>query len=161
MMEISGEQRIQASRQQVWKALNNPNVLRKCIPNCETLDKKSPTEMVATIKVKVAFVSAAFKSDITLSNINAPESYTITSEGSSGMVGSIKSTMNVHLREDNAETVVDYTLGAELGGKLGMLGSKMVDGAAKKMARKFFEKLSKIISAKNETAAAATAPSEA
>jgi carbon monoxide dehydrogenase subunit G len=161
-MDISGEQRIPASRQQVWKALNNPNVLKKCIPNCESLDKKSPTEMVATIKVKIAFLSASFKSNVTLTNLNAPESYTIITEGSSMIVGSIKSHTDVHLREENAETVVHYTIGAEFGGKLAMLGSKMADGSAKKAAQKFFEKLGKIVVAKNETAAtAAAAPSGA
>lgn len=161
-MDISGEQRIPASREQVWKALNNPNVLKKCIPNCEALEKKSPTEMIATIKIKVAFISTSFKSSITLTNIKAPESYTIASEGSSGIAGSIKGSTDVHLREDNAETVVDYTIRAELSGKLAMLGSKMIDSSARKVAQKFFEKLSKIMVAKAEAAAAAAAaPSQA
>ncbi len=154
-MDISGEQRIPASREQVWKALNNPNVLRKCLPNCEALEKKSPTEMVATIKIKVAFISTSFKSNITLTNIKAQESYTIISEGSSSIAGSIKASMDVHLRDDNAETVVDYTIRAELAGKLAMLGSKMIDSSAKKAAQKFFEKLCKIMVAKAEAAAAA------
>jgi carbon monoxide dehydrogenase subunit G len=152
-MDMSGEQRIAASRQQVWKALNNPNVLRKCIPNCESMEKKSPTEMVATIKIKVAFISTSFKSDIKLTNVNPPESYTLVSEGSS-IAGAIKASIDVRLSEDNGETLVNFTIRAEIGGKLGMLGSKMIDSSAKKFATHFFEKLSKIIAAKNEAALA-------
>lgn len=149
-MDISGEQRIPVCREQIWKALNNPNILRKCIPNCESVEKVSPTEMVATLKVKVTFVSATFKSTITLANLNAPESYTLVTEGSGGLIGSLKSSTDVHLREEGNETVVTYRTRAEIGGKLALLGSKMIDASARKMVTKFFERLTKIMTDKTQ-----------
>jgi hypothetical protein len=156
-MDMSGEQRIEARREQVWKALNNANVLRKCIPNCESMDKKSPTEWVATIKVKVAFISASFKTSITLTNIKPAESYTLVSDGSAALVGSLKSSTDVQLRDDGGATLLNYTIRAEIGGKFAMLGSKMIDSTAQKMAAKFFEKLNKIILEKNQAKAATEA----
>lgn len=148
-MDMSGEQRIQASREQVWKALSNAYVLRRCIPNCESIEKKSPTDWVATIKVKVAFISATFKTNITLANIKPAESYTLVSEGSASLVGTLKSSTDVQLRDDGDATVIGYTIRAELGGKFALLGSKMIDSSAHKMAGKFFEKLNKIVMEKS------------
>ena len=144
-MDISGEERIAASRDAVWAALNNPNVLKKCIPGCESMERKSPTEMIATVKVKVGPVSASFKGNITLANLNPPESYTLVSEGSGGMAGFAKGSTDVQLREEGGETVVTYTVNAQIGGKLAMLGSSLINSSSKKLAVKFFEKLSKIV----------------
>ena len=147
-MDISGEQRVPASREKVWKALNNPNMLKKCIPNCQSIEKVSPTEMVATLKIKVTFITASFKTTIKLENLKAPESYTLVTEGSGSFAGSVKSSTDVKLREDGEETVVSYTTRAEIEGKLAMLGSKMIDSSARKLVTKFFEKLTKVMAEK-------------
>ena len=143
-MDMTGEERISASREIVWHALNSPNVLRKCIPNCEKLEKKSPTQMLATIKFKVGPIPATFKGHVTLANLNAPESYTIVVDGQGGLAGSAKGTCDVKLTEDGDQTILTYTVGAEITGALAKLGSKMIDTSAKKIATSFFKKFSKI-----------------
>lgn len=144
-MEMSGEERIAASRDRVWAALNNPDILRRCIPGCETLEASSPTEFAATIKIKIGPVSASFKGNVTLSNLNPPESYTISGEGSGGIAGFAKGGADVVLTEENGETVLTYKTQAKIGGKLAMLGSRLIDSSSKKLAGQFFEKLGKIL----------------
>ncbi|MBL0371823.1 carbon monoxide dehydrogenase subunit G [Rhizobium sp. KVB221] len=149
-MDMTGEERIPASRDVVWAALNNPNVLRKCIPGCQTMEKKSPTEMTATVKIKVGPVSASFKGDVTLTDLNPPESYTITGEGSGGIAGFAKGSSEVRLTEDGDATILNYTVKAQIGGKLAMLGSRLIDSSSKKLAAQFFEKLNKAIAKRAE-----------
>ena len=143
-MDITGEERISAKREIVWQALNSPNVLRKCSPNCESLDKKSPTQMLATVKFKVGPIPATFKGDVTLTNRNPPESYTIIVDGQGGIAGSAKGTCDVKLVEDGEETVLTYKVGAQMSGALAKLGAKMIDASAKKVATNFFKKFGKI-----------------
>lgn len=143
-MDMTGEERISAKREIVWQALNSPNVLRKCIPNCESLDKKSPTQMLATVKFKVGPIPATFKGDVTLTNRNPPESYTIVVDGQGGIAGSAKGTCDVRLIEDGDETVLTYKVGAQMSGALAKLGAKMIDASAKKVATNFFKKFGKI-----------------
>jgi len=149
-MDMTGEERIPASRDIVWAALNNPHVLRKCIPGCASMEKKSPTEMMATVKFKIGPVSAAFKGNVTLTNLNPPESYTITTEGAGGVAGFAKGSSDVQLREEGGETILTYTVKAQIGGKLAMLGSRLIDSSLKKVAAQFFEKLNKVIAKKAE-----------
>lgn len=149
-MEMSGEQRIPASRDVVWAALNNPNILKKCIPGCESIERKSPTELEAKLKMKVGPISASFKGDVKLTNLNPPESYTITAEGGGGLVGSIKSSSDVTLREEGGETILTYKAKAQVGGRLAMLGSKLIDSSSKKLTKQFFERLGKIIAKRAE-----------
>lgn len=143
-MDMTGEARIAAKREIVWQALNSPNVLRKCIPNCETLDKKSPTHMLATIKFKVGPIPATFKGDVTLANLNPPESYTIVVDGQGGLAGSAKGTCDVTLVADGDETVLTYKVGAQMSGALAKLGAKMIESSAKKVATQFFKKFGKL-----------------
>lgn len=143
-MDMTGEERISAKREIVWQALNSPNVLRKCIPNCESLDKKSPTQMLATVKFKVGPIPATFKGDVTLTNRNPPESYTIVVDGQGGIAGSAKGTCDVTLVEDGDETVLTFKAGAQMNGALAKLGAKMIDASAKKVATSFFKKFGKI-----------------
>jgi hypothetical protein len=157
-MDMTGEERIAASREVVWQALNSPNVLRKCIPNCEELEKKSPTELKATVKFKIGPISASFKGDVTLTNLNPPESYTIVVDGQGGLAGSAKGTCDVKLTQDGEETVLTYTVGAQMGGRLAMLGSKMIDSSSKKVATSFFKKFGKI--AAKRAAKAANKPAK-
>jgi uncharacterized protein len=153
-MDMTGEERIAAKREIVWSALNSPNVLRKCIPNCEKLEKKSPTEMAATVKIKVGPISASFKGNVTLTNLNPPESYTITAEGQGGIAGFAKGSSDVTLVEDGDETVLTYVIKAQMGVKLAMLGSRMIDSSSKKLAAQFFTKFNKVVAKKAAKAAA-------
>jgi carbon monoxide dehydrogenase subunit G len=143
-MDMTGEERISAKREIVWQALNSPNVLRKCITNCESLEKKSPNHMVATVKFKVGPIPATFKGDVTLANLNAPESYTIIVDGQGGLAGSAKGTCDVTLVQEGDETVLTYKVGAQMNGALAKLGAKMIEGSAKKVATSFFKKFGKI-----------------
>lgn len=147
-MEMNGEERIAAPRQLVWEALNDPDVLRECIPGCESLEKSSDTEMSAAVKIKIGPVSAKFTGDVTLENINAPESYTISGEGKGGIAGFAKGGADVKLVEDGAETVLTYDVKAQVGGKLAQLGSRLIDSTSKKLASQFFTKFNEVVSAK-------------
>jgi carbon monoxide dehydrogenase subunit G len=137
-MEINGEFRIPASREQVWQALNDAAVLKKCIPGCETLLKHSDTEFEATMKAKIGPVKASFTSRIALSNIAPPEGYTISGEGKGGPAGFGKGSADVKLEEDGDETLLRYTAALQVGGKLAQIGSRLVGGTARKIADDFF-----------------------
>lgn len=137
-MDLTGEERITASRDVVWAALNNPDILKQCIPGCQSLEMKSPTELAATVKIKIGPVSATFNGEVTLSNINAPESYTISGEGKGGIAGFAKGGADVTLREDGGDTILGYVVNAQIGGKLAQLGSRLIDSTSKKLAQQFF-----------------------
>ena len=138
-MDMSGEYKIAAPRERVWVALNDPEILRQAIPGCEELNKLSETELEATAKAKVGPVSARFKGKVTLSELNPPESFTMSGEGSGGAAGFAKGQAHVSLEADGDATLLRYTVKASIGGKLAQLGQRLVDGAAKKMADEFFE----------------------
>ena len=144
-MDMEGTYRIPASREAVWQALNDPEVLKACIPGCESLEMTSPTEMTAEVVSKIGPVKAKFKGAVTLENINAPQSYTIVGEGKGGVAGFAKGSADVSLAEDGAETVLTYTAKAQVGGKLAQLGSRLIDSTAKKMADEFFGKFSETV----------------
>ncbi len=137
-MEISGEERIQAPRQVVWEALNDPEILRQCIPGCQELEQRSPTELAAAVKLKIGPVSASFKGEVTLSDINAPESYRISGEGKGGIAGFAKGFADVVLTEDGNETILRYQADAQVGGKLAQLGSRLIGSTSQKLAQQFF-----------------------
>ncbi|OCW57262.1 SRPBCC family protein [Hoeflea olei] len=147
-MEMNGEERIAAPRQLVWEALNDPEVLKECIPGCQELEKTSDTDMSAVVKVKIGPVSATFNGEVMLENINAPESYTITGEGKGGIAGFAKGGADVRLAEDGAETVLSYDVKAQVGGKLAQLGSRLIDSTSKKLAGQFFAKFNEVVSGK-------------
>lgn len=149
-MDMNGEYRIAASRQRVWEALNDPEVLRQAIPGCEELTKISDTELEAAAKAKVGPVSARFKGKVTLSNLNPPESYTLSGEGTGGAAGFAKGEATVTLVEDGEATILKYTVKASIGGKLAQVGQRLVDGAAKKMADDFFDRFSELAGGKLE-----------
>jgi carbon monoxide dehydrogenase subunit G len=145
-MEMSGEERIAAPRERVWAALNNPKVLRRCIPGCEALEATSPTEFVATLKLKLGPISTSVKCNVTLSDLKPPESYKISVEGSGGFAASVKSSADVSLAEvDGGETLLTYKTSAKIGGKLALLGSKLIESSSRKLATQFFTKLGKVI----------------
>jgi hypothetical protein len=138
-MDMTGEYRIPAPREKVWAALNDPETLRASIPGCESLEKESDNAFVATVVAKVGPVKAKFNGHVTLLNLNPPESYTISGEGKGGAAGFAKGGADVRLKDEGQETVLSYTAKADVGGKLAQLGSRLIDGTAKKMADEFFE----------------------
>ena len=137
-MEMNGEHKINAKIQKVWEALNNPEILLKTIPGCETIEKVSENELTATVKAKIGPVSAKFKGKVTLSEINPPNSYTISGEGQGGAAGFGKGSAKVSLKENAEFTILSYSANAQVGGKLAQIGARLVDGAAKKIANEFF-----------------------
>lgn len=157
-MEMTGEHRIAAPRSVVWEGLNDPEVLRRSIPGCDTLEKTSPTEMTATVTAKVGPVKASFGGQVTLSNLNPPESYTISGEGKGGAAGFAKGGADVKLVEDGDGTLLHYAVKANIGGKLAQLGARLIDGTARKMADDFFTRFAAEM---EQRAAAAPAPTPA
>ncbi|HEX5079148.1 MAG TPA: carbon monoxide dehydrogenase subunit G [Geminicoccaceae bacterium] len=155
-MDMRGEYRIPAPRAQVWAALNDPAVLKASLPGCESLERLSDHEFAATVAAKVGPVRAKFNGQVTLSDLNPPESYKITGEGKGGAAGFAKGGADVTLVEEAAEiTLLSYTARADVGGKLAQLGSRLVDATAKKMADEFFENF------RNQLVAPAPAPEAA
>ncbi len=144
-MELKDEIRINAPRTRVFSALNDPEILKQAIPGCEELAALSPTEFTATVAAKVGPLSARFKGAVTLADIHAPESYTLSGEGKGGPAGFAKVRAQVHLAEDGAATVLSYSVKADIGGKLGQLGGSLVDRAAQKLAGEFFQKFEELV----------------
>ncbi len=159
-MDMSGEYRIPAPREQVWAALNDPEILRQAIPGCDELVKHSDTEMEAKVTAKVGPVKAKFAGNVRLENINAPVGYSIVGEGKGGAAGFAKGGADVSLAEDGDGTILTYNARAEVGGKLAQIGSRLIQGTAKKMADEFFGKFSEIVGA-DQAPGAAAAPSAA
>ncbi|WP_453968651.1 SRPBCC family protein [Amorphus sp. MBR-141] len=158
-MEMSGEYRIPASRDAVWQALNDPEILKACIPGCKSLEKTSDTEMSAVVQAKVGPVKATFTGNVTLQNLNPPTSYTISGEGKGGVAGFAKGGADVNLAEHDGETLLTYKATAQIGGKLAQLGSRLVDSTAKKYADEFFSCLSQKVG--DASATGGTVTSEA
>jgi uncharacterized protein len=142
-MDMTGQYRIPAPREQVWAALNDPATLQASLPGCQSLDKVSDREFAAIVVAKVGPVQAKFNGNVTLSNLNPPESYTISGEGKGGAAGFAKGGADVVLVEEGEVTVLSYTAKADVGGKLAQLGSRLIDGTARKMADEFFNNFSK------------------
>jgi carbon monoxide dehydrogenase subunit G len=137
-MEIKGSYLVSAPPEQVWKALNDPDILGRCIPGIETLEKKSQTEFAATMTAKVGPVKAKFAGQVTFSDLDPPRSYRITGEGQGGVAGFAKGTCVVTLVDSEGETELSYEAEAQVGGKLAQIGSRVVGGVARKMADDFF-----------------------
>jgi carbon monoxide dehydrogenase subunit G len=156
-MRMSGEQRIAAPRARVWEALNDPEVLRQCIPGCQSLTKEADDRLRATVEIKIGPIGAKFDGAVTLSDLNPPESYTITGQGQGGTVGSAKGGAKVRLADAGGETLLSYEVEAEVGGRLAQLGGPIIDATAKQLAAKFFRQFAEVV-AGPATATVATAP---
>lgn len=139
-MDMTGERRIPAPRDRVWAALNDPAVLKACIPGCETLEKTSDTDLNGTVAMKVGPISARFSGRVQLMDLDPPNAYRIVGEGAGGAAGFAKGAAQVRLAEDGAFTVLDYTVEAQVGGKIAQLGARLVDATAKSMADAFFNR---------------------
>lgn len=141
-MDMTGERRIAAPRQTVWDALNDTETLKASIPGCESLEKTGDNQMKATAAIKLGPISARFNGAVTLSDIDAPNSYTITGEGQGGVAGFAKGGAKVFLTDDAGATLLKYEVNAQVGGKLAQLGARLIDATAKQMAEQFFTKFS-------------------
>ena len=150
---MTGERRIPAPRQKVWDALNDTEVLRTCIPGCETLERTSETAMKATAAIKIGPISARFSGNINLSDIDAPNSYRISGEGQGGVAGFAKGGANVRLSDDGAFTLLAYDVKAQVGGKIAQLGARLIDATSKQMADLFFDRFTAEVSGPQEIAA--------
>jgi carbon monoxide dehydrogenase subunit G len=138
-MDMNGSATINAPLDLVWNGLNDPDILRQCIPGCESLEKTSDTEMTATVVLKIGPVKARFEGAVQLSNLNPPHSYTISGEGKGGMVGFAKGGADVSLAEQpDGTTLLTYSVKADVGGKIAQLGARLIDSTAKSLAEKFF-----------------------
>ncbi len=158
-MELKDEQLIRAPAKDVFAALNDPDVLKACIPGCESLEKTDETSMNATVAMKVGPVKARFKGAVTLENLNPPESYTIVGEGKGGAAGFAKGRADVNLVEENGATTLHYAVKADIGGKLAQLGSRLIDSTAKKLSSEFFQKFAAAVEQEESTDPAPTAGS--
>ncbi len=160
-MELKGEYRIAAPRDQVWAMLNDPAVLRECIPGCESLVGSPGEGFSARVTSKIGPVQATFNGAVTLTNVNPPESYTISGEGKGGVAGFAKGGADVHLAADGADTVLTYVANAQVGGKLAQLGSRLIDGFAKKTADTFFDNFQTAVEPPAEAPAEAASAEDA
>ena len=137
-MELEGSQIIAADRQTVWEKLNDPDVLKACLPGCQSLEKQDDTHFTAVMKQKIGPVAATFTGAVELQNLNPPESYTIAGEGKGGAAGFATGLAHVSLKEVEAGTELTYKVEAKMGGKIAQLGARLIHGVAKNLADKFF-----------------------
>ncbi len=143
-MDMTGERRIPAPRSMVWDALNDPAILKTCIPGCERLEATSRQDMEATAAVRIGPIAARFNGHVHLSDIDEPNGYTISGAGQGGVAGFAKGGAKVHLADDGlAATVLTYAVQAEVGGKMAQLGARLIDSTAKSLADTFFNNLTK------------------
>lgn len=140
-MELSDEILISAPREQVYAALNDPEILKECIPGCEELVKTSDTELEAKVVLKVGPVKARFKGNVTLDPTGAPGHFSLTGQGNGGAAGFAKGGADVILEDQGDETLLRYDAKADIGGKIAQLGNRLVQSTSKKLAAKFFENL--------------------
>lgn len=146
-MDMTGEYHIPAPRQRVWEGLNDPAILKDCIPGCQEIEKVSDTEFAAKVVAKVGPVKAAFGGKVTLSDLTPPQGYTIAGEGTGGVAGFAKGSARVDLVEEGGGTLLKYTAQANVGGKLAQIGSRLIGAAARKMADDFFGRFAGLVAA--------------
>jgi uncharacterized protein len=160
-MDMTGEFVIPAPRQKVWEALNDPAILQQCIPGCETIEKLSDTELQAKVVAKVGPVRAHFGGKVTLSDLDPPNGYKISGEGSGGAAGFAKGGAAVRLSDEGQVTRLSYKVEAHVGGKLAQIGSRLIDATARKMAEDFFSRFSAAVGTPVAAPATEAAPVEA
>jgi carbon monoxide dehydrogenase subunit G len=146
-VNLSDHQRIEAPKPRVWAALNDPEILRQCIPGCNEIELISSTEMAAKATIKIGPITATFRGRVTFSDIDPPNGYTISGEGQGGVAGVAKGSAVVRLDEAGSATVLHYDVKADVGGKIAQLGARLIDATARKLAGEFFSKLSALVAA--------------
>ena len=137
-MEMTGQQIVPLPQDKTWEALNDTQVLKECVPGCETLEKISETQYEVAIKSRIGPVSARFKGLMTLQDVDAPRGYTMVFEGQGGVAGFAKGSAVVTLSPDGEGTLLAYSVKAMVGGKIAQLGARLIDGVARKLADDFF-----------------------
>jgi carbon monoxide dehydrogenase subunit G len=159
-MDMTGDHQINAPRAAVWAGLNDPEILKQSIPGCEEITLLSATEMTAQVTAKVGPVKAKFGGKITLSDIDPPNGYTLSGEGQGGAAGFAKGGAKVHLEDAvGGGTLLKYEMHAQIGGKLAQIGSRLIDGAARKMGDDFFSAFAAAVEARNANGAQPVSPS--
>ncbi|MBX9469726.1 MAG: carbon monoxide dehydrogenase subunit G [Rhizobium sp.] len=154
-MDMQGSERIEAPVETVWLALNDPEILKKAIPGCESLEMTSDTTMAAKVVLKIGPIKAKFEGAVELQNLNPPNSYTISGEGKGGLAGFAKGGADVTLTADGeGATLLSYTVKAEVGGKIAQLGSRLIESTSKKLAGEFFSNFSAAVTARDVQAEA-------
>ena len=143
-MKLTGSYKLNVKKEIVWQALNNPDILKQCIPGCESFEKKSNTIFNATATNQIGPMNATFSGTVTLSNIQDNQSYTLSGEGQSS-VGFVNGSADVKLTEENESTTLSYEVDVNVGGKVAQLGSRLIDGVAKKMSNYFFGRFSDLV----------------
>jgi len=141
-MEFKGRYLIPASPEKVWNSLNDPQILRQCVPGCERMDKTDDTHFSAAAVLKIGPVKATFNANITLDNLDPPRRCTLKGEGQGGVAGFARGEAEVVLTPEGDGTVLSYTAQAQIGGKLAQIGQRLIDGAAKQVADDFFVRFS-------------------
>ena len=144
-MKLSGSYELNVKKEVVWKALNNPDILKQCIPGCESFDKESDTSFSASATNQIGPMNATFSGSVTLSNIQENQSYTLSGEGQSS-VGFANGSANIKLMEENGKTTLSYEVNINVGGKIAQLGSRLINGVAKKMSDYFFGRFADLVS---------------
>ena len=151
-MKLTGDRQINASRETVFAALNNPDILRQSIPGCEEINIKSETEMDAKVAMKIGPVKARFSGNVELNNLNPPESYTLVGKGSGGASGFAKGSASIRLVAEGAGTLLSYDVQADVGGKLAQLGGRILEGTARKLSDQFFDSFCALVASPDEPA---------
>ena len=149
-MDMTGERRIPAPRQKVWDALNDPQMLKACIPGCESIERQPNGDLKATAAVKIGPISTRFSGNIQLLDLDPPNSYRIAGEGQGGAAGFAKGGATVNLADDGPFTLMRYDVKAQVGGKIAQLGARLVDATSKQMADAFFDKFTTQIASAHE-----------
>ena len=160
-MEMNGDQLIPIAQADVWRGLNDPEVLKSCIAGCEAVEKTAENEYRIALTASVGPVKAKFSGKLSLLDLDPPNSYSIAFEGSGGAAGFAKGGAAVKLEADGEATILHYTVNAQIGGKLAQLGGRLIDATAKKLAGEFFTKFGSIVGAPPEADASATADAQA
>jgi carbon monoxide dehydrogenase subunit G len=160
-MQFTGSFTVPAPRQRVWEGLNDPDLLRQCIPGCEELTRLSATEFEGKIVAKVGPVKASFSGKVTLSELDPPNGYTISGEGKGGVAGFAKGGAKVRLTDDGPGTKLEYAVDASVGGKLAQIGSRLIEGTVNQTAEQFFARFGELVSAGQASAASSEAEAEA
>jgi len=147
-MKLDGDREISATRELVYEALNDPDVLKDCIPGCESIERTSDTGFSAKVALKVGPVKAKFTGDVSLENLNPPASYSLVGKGKGGAAGFASGRADVTLTEQETGTLLSYTVDVEVGGKIAQLGSRLISGTANRLSGEFFDKFSAIVEAR-------------
>jgi uncharacterized protein len=153
-MELSGEERIPATQAETWAALNDPEMLKACVPGCESIERTTGDEFQVLMVARIGPVSAKFKGKLTLSDLDPPNSYSIAFEGQGGAAGFGKGSARVQLSPEGEGTLLRYEVKASVGGKLAQIGSRLVDAAAKKISQDFFAAFNQKVGARHGAGAA-------